>query len=112
MDLCNSHAPNLYVRSLGFEFTQGPLNIEIVSYQYRDSRQNDEAVVRPSHLYNANSYTRKDGLHFETFPVSLVVAMVFGVMIKTEKNDSNRVSSLTDDNIGVDIMIYMTTMLM
>ena len=35
------------------------LNIKKSSYQYKDSRYKDKTVVRPSYLYNGNSYAVK-----------------------------------------------------
>ena len=38
------------------------LNIKISFYRHRDSHYKDEAGWRPSHLYNGNTYIRKDVL--------------------------------------------------
>ena len=51
-------------------------NIMILSNQYRDSHYKDETVVRPSYLYNGNSYTGKkasfiDPLLYWTSPITL-----------------------------------------
>ena len=36
--------------------------------QYRNSHHKDKTVLRPSYLYNENTYTRKGGLYNETGP--------------------------------------------
>ena len=38
---------------------ESTFNIKMSSYKYRDSHYKDKMVVKPSHLYNGNSYTGK-----------------------------------------------------
>ena len=52
---------------------QGPrLNIEMTSYQYRDSHYKDKTVSRQSYLHNGNSHTWKDRLYIETGPRAFI----------------------------------------
>ena len=57
--------------------TRGWYNIEMASYHYREAHYKDEAVVRPSHLHNGNSYTGKMASSYWSSPLNKMAAMFY-----------------------------------
>ena len=51
-----------------FPDISGCLNIKMLSYPCGDSHSKNKMVSQPSHLYEGNPYTQKDGLYIEMGP--------------------------------------------
>ena len=63
-------------RTIAVSAPRGRFNIDMLSYQYRDSHHKDKTASRPSYLYDRSTYTYKDSLYLETGPRKIKITII------------------------------------